>query len=147
MIGNNKNILLVEDNKNDELLALRALSKSSVISNVSIARDGVEAVDFIFGDLDKNSCKALPELILLDLNLPKLNGLEVLKRLKSHELTAQIPVVIMSSSTEDSDINTSYKLGANSYLRKPVDFNDFSALISNLAVYWLELNKLPVIKH
>lgn len=147
MIGNNKNILLVEDNKNDELLALRALSKSSVISNVSIARDGVEAVDFIFGDLNKDSCKTLPELILLDLNLPKLNGLEVLKRLKSHELTAQIPVVIMSSSTEDSDINTSYKLGANSYLRKPVDFNDFSALISNLAVYWLELNKLPVIKH
>jgi len=147
MINADRTILLVEDNKNDELLALRALKKSEISSKISIARDGVEAVDFIFTDLDTDNDKALPVLILLDLNLPKLNGLEVLKRLKSNDLTAQIPVVIMTSSNEDTDINTSYKLGANSYLRKPVDFNEFSLLINNLANYWLVLNRSPKYTH
>ncbi|MDH3326405.1 MAG: response regulator [Gammaproteobacteria bacterium] len=144
MIGNNKTILLVEDNKNDELLAIRALKKNNVTSNIFIARDGVEAINYIFnGTADNKLPLNLPELILLDLNLPKLNGLEVLKRLKNNEATAQIPIVMMTSSTEESDIKSSYALGANSYIRKPVDFGDFSSLISNLATYWLVLNRSP----
>ncbi|MDH5257326.1 MAG: response regulator [Gammaproteobacteria bacterium] len=137
MISYNKTILLVEDNKNDELLAIRALKKTNVNSHISIARDGVEAINFIFN----SDTEKLPELILLDLNLPKLNGLEVLKKIKSNSATARIPVVIMSSSVEKNDINSSYALGANSYLRKPVDFGDFTSMVDSLASYWLTLNQ------
>ena len=144
-MNDNKLVLLVEDNKNDELLAIRALNKCAVKNDVSIVRDGVRALEYLLGD--SNSANKLPELILLDLNIPKLNGLEVLKKLKDHESTCRIPVVIMTSSVEASDIKTSYKLGANSYLRKPVDFNEFSFLINNLATYWLVLNQTPNLAH
>lgn len=138
-----KLILLVEDNKNDELLAIRAFRKATIQSNIDIARDGAEAIEYLFAE----ECdeKPTPELILLDLNLPKINGLEVLKRLKSDCNTSHIPVIIMTSSDEGSDIQNSYLLGANSYIRKPVDFQDFVTLISKLAVYWLSLNQSPSI--
>ena len=142
-MSKNKTILLVEDNRNDELLAMRALKKNPSISEVTVVRDGAEAINYIFNEKKDNYNKKLPELILLDLNLPKLNGLEVLRKIKEDKITCQIPVVIMTSSGEESDINSSYKLGANSYLRKPVDFSEFSTLISNLTAYWLTLNRSP----
>ncbi len=146
-MSNNKVVLLVEDNKNDELLAIRALKKCSVENEVSVVRDGVDAIEYLFGKQADGSRNKMPELILLDLNIPKLNGLEVLKKIKSDEITSQVPVVIMTSSTEASDINNSYELGANSYLRKPVDYNEFTYLIDHLATYWLVLNQTPQMLH
>jgi len=142
----NKLILLVEDNKNDELLALRAFKKAAIKSDIDVARDGAEAMNYLFSDNEET--KTIPELILLDLNLPKVNGLEVLKRLKSDQNTSHIPVIVMTSSDEGSDVQNSYLFGANSYIRKPVDFQDFLSLISRLTVYWLSLNQSPnVLKH
>ncbi len=140
-MSDRKVILLVEDNNNDELLAIRALKKCAVPTEISVARDGVDALEYLFGEDESGTRNKIPELILLDLNIPKLNGLEVLKKLKSDETTSHVPVVIMTSSTESSDINTSYALGANSYLRKPVDFKEFSFLIDQLTTYWLVLNQ------
>lgn len=140
-----KLILLVEDNPDDEALTLRALKKNNIRNQVIVARDGVEALDFLFGtgtyadrDID-----IVPQVILLDLKLPKVDGLEVLRRIRADERTKLLPVVILTSSNEEQDLITSYNLGANSYIRKPVDFNQFSEAILNLGLYWLVLNETP----
>jgi two-component system response regulator len=133
-----KLILLVEDNIDDEELTLRALKKSAVPNQVMVARDGAEAVSFLF---DKD---VQPEVVLLDLNLPKLDGLEVLRRIRSHESTKHLPVVVLTSSKEDKDIARSYQLGANSYVRKPVDFKQFIDTVNTLSLYWLSMNHGPL---
>jgi CheY-like chemotaxis protein len=130
-------ILLVEDNPDDEALTLRAFKKNRIANEVVIARDGQEALDYLFGD------DPLPELILLDLKLPKVNGLEVLKRLRENETTKLVPVVVLTSSVEDRDLIDSYSLGANSYVQKPVDFAQFTEAIRQLGLYWLVLNQGP----
>ncbi len=137
-------ILLVEDNPDDELLMLRALAKNGMAGEVVVARDGVEALDYLFspgraGQADD----AMPRLILLDLKLPRLNGLEVLERLRSDERTRLLPVVILTSSNERQDVLDGYDLGANSYVRKPVDFEKFIGTIEQLKRYWLNLNEAP----
>ena len=137
-----KYILLVEDNLDDELLTIRALKKNNLLNNVEVVRDGAEALDYIFRENKyKNLKKGLPEVILLDLKLPKLSGLEVLKHIRADERTRYLPVVILTSSDEDRDMIESYKLGANSYVHKPVDFNQFTEAVSNLGLYWLLINK------
>lgn len=140
-----KSILLVEDNADDELLTIRALKKNKIANNIIVARDGEEALDYLFGSSDNQTKeeRPLPTLIILDLNLPKIDGLEVLKRLKANERTKLIPVVVLTSSDEQKDLLTSYGLGANSYIRKPVDFNKFIEVASNIGLYWLVLNELP----
>jgi CheY-like chemotaxis protein len=140
-----KTILLVEDNPDDELLTLRALRKSNVLSEVAVARDGVEALDCLFGTGAHAGCDShiVPQLILLDLKLPKLDGLEVLRQLRANERTRWLPVVILTSSDEEQDIVDSYELGANSYIRKPVDFGQFSEAVRQLGLYWLLLNQGP----
>jgi CheY-like chemotaxis protein len=140
-----KTILLVEDNPDDELLAIRALKKNNIMNEVVVARDGAEALDYLFGTgtYDGRDTSIMPQVILLDLKLPKINGLEVLKRLRSDERTKLLPVVILTSSREDRDLNASYRLGANSYIRKPVDFTQFSEAIRQLGLYWLVLNEAP----
>ncbi len=140
-----KNILLVEDNPDDELLTLMAFKDNNIKNEVIIARDGEEALDYLFGTgkyKDRNS-KLLPQIILLDLKLPKVDGLEVLKQIRSNALTELLPVIILTSSKEDMDIINSYQLGANSYIRKPVDFEQFSEAIKQLGLYWLVLNEVP----
>ena len=140
-------ILLVEDNIRDEELALAALEDSRVANDVVVVRDGVEALDFLFGTgtFEGRNTKEQPQMILLDLKLPKLNGLEVLERLRADERTELLPVVILTSSDEESDLIRSYKLRVNSYIRKPVDFAQFSEAIRQLGLYWLVLNEpLPV---
>ncbi len=138
-------ILLVEDNPDDELLALRALRKNGIVGDVVVAHDGVEALDYLFATGDhagRNAC-VLPRLILLDLNLPRLDGLEVLRRLRSDERTRLLPVVILSSSGEQKDVRDGYGLGANSYVRKPVNFEQFVRAVEQLKSYWLVLNEVP----
>lgn len=140
-----KIILLVEDNADDEKLTLRALKKNNISNEVVVAHDGVEALDYLFGTgayAGRNS-NALPQVILLDLKLPKLDGLEVLRRLRTHERTKLLPVVILTSSNEETDRINGYGLGANSYVRKPVDFNQFSEAARQLGLYWLVLNEPP----
>lgn len=139
---NNRFVLLVEDNQNDELLTRRAFKKNNMADRLIVARDGVEALDFLLGtgshagrNLDR-----MPALILLDLNLPRMGGLEVLRRVRCHERTKLIPVVILTSSDEEKDIRGSYQLGMNSYIRKPVDYNEFVETVRQLGLYWLELN-------
>lgn len=138
-------IFLVEDNADDEALTLRALRKNNISNQVVVARDGVEALDFLFakGKYADRDITVQPQVMLLDLNLPKIDGLNVLKKLRSDERTKLIPVVILTSSKEDQDIIEGYSLGANSYVRKPVDFNDFSEAIRQLGLYWLILNEVP----
>ncbi len=131
-------ILLVEDNPDDEELTLRALRKQNIANEIVIARDGVEALDYLFG-VDN----PLPNLVLLDLNLPKVGGLEVLQRLRNEPRTRFLPVVVLTSSDEDRDLIDGYRLGANSYVRKPVDFNQFLDAVRNLGLYWLVLNQSP----
>ena len=140
-----KLILLVEDSPDDELLTLRALKKNNILNEVVVARDGVEALDFIFGTgaYAGRDPSELPQLVLLDLKLPKIDGLEVLRRVREDDRTCMLPVVILTSSKEENDLAKSYKLGANSYIRKPVDFNQFSDAIKNLGLYWLVLNEVP----
>ena len=138
-------ILLVEDNPDDELLTLRALKKNNVRNKVFVVRDGVEALDFLFctntyADRDPHDT---PQLILLDLKLPKLDGLEVLRRLRADERTRLLPVVILTSSNEEQDLLEGYRSGANSYIRKPVDFTQFAETIRELGLYWLVLNAPP----
>ncbi len=141
-----KIILLVEDNPDDELLALRALEKNNIPNQaVVVARDGAEAIDYLFGagayaDRDMSM---MPEVILLDLKLPKVDGLEVLRRIRAGEQTRLLPVVILTSSDEERDLVESYKLGANSYIRKPVNFTRFAEAIRQLKLYWLALNEAP----
>jgi two-component system response regulator len=138
----NKKILLVEDNPDDEALTLRALRKNNIANDVVVARDGVEALDYLFGEgahQDRNLADQ-PQVILLDLKLPKVDGLEVLKRIRQDDRTRRLPVVILTTSSEESDIVSSYDLGANSYIRKPVDFDQFMEAVRQLGLYWLVLN-------
>jgi two-component system, response regulator len=140
---NDSVILLVEDNPKDEALTLRALEKSNIVNKVMIARDGVEALDYLFAPGVDGGCNPLPELILLDLKLPKIDGLEVLKRIRDNERTRLLPIVILTTSVEDRDRMEGYRLGANSYVRKPVDFAEFARAIIQLGLYWLVLNERP----
>lgn len=137
-------ILLVEDNPHDVELTLRALKKHNLANKVHIARDGEEALKFVFGHLEKGAGGESPRLILLDLKLPKVDGLEVLRALKADERTKTIPVVVLTSSQEDRDMVESYALGVNSYITKPVEFDRFIECVAELGFYWLMLNKLPV---
>jgi CheY-like chemotaxis protein len=134
----NKVILLVEENPRDEALTLRALRKSNIVNDVAVARDGAEALDYLLG---AGGTDALPQLVLLDLKLPKVDGLEVLQRLRAHERTRRLPVVVFTSSNEEEDLIKSYDLGANSYVRKPVDFDQFLEATRRLGMYWLVLNE------
>jgi len=140
-----KMILLVEDNPDDEALTIRALKMNRLLNDVVVARDGVEALDFLFarGTWAGRDVTRMPELILLDLNLPKLSGLEVLRRIRNDELTSMLPVVVLTTSDEDRDRVESYQLGANSYIQKPVNFEQFSKAVQQLGVYWLVLNLGP----
>ena len=143
-----KIILLVEDNADDEKLTLRALKKNNIRNEVVVARDGAEALDFLFGagTYAGRDLSDMPQVILLDLKLPKLDGLEVLRRLRANDRTKLLPVVILTSSNEEQDRIKGYGLGANSYVRKPVDFNDFSEAARQLGLYWLILNEAPPVR-
>lgn len=136
-------ILLVEDNPKDEALTLRALRKANIGNRVVVAHDGVEAVEYLLGTADDGSRNELPQLILLDLKLPKIDGHEVLRRIRSDERTRLLPVVILTTSVEDKDRLQGYRLGANSYVRKPVDFIEFAQAVVQLGLYWLVLNEEP----
>lgn len=140
-----KIILLVEDNPDDEALTLRALKKNNIGNQLVVVRDGAEALDFLFctGAYSERQMTDLPQVILLDLNLPKIDGLEVLRRIRENEITQLLPVVILTSSKEEQDIINGYKQGANSYVRKPVDFNQFVEAVRQLGLYWLVLNETP----
>jgi len=140
----NKKILLVEDNPNDVELTKRALKKSNILNELIVAEDGVEALNYFFGEDNNNSGCAiedLPVVVLLDLKLPKVDGLEVLRRMRANEKTKMTPVIILTSSNEQKDVVSSYGFGANSFVRKPVKFNDFAEAIKVLGLYWLVLNE------
>ena len=142
---NNKIILLVEDNPDDEALTLRALKKNNILNKVVVAHDGAEALDYLFGtgkDAGRNLIETL-SVILLDLKLPKIDGLEVLRRIRANELTKLLPVVILTSSKEEQDLVTGYRLGTNSYVHKMVDFTQFMESIRQLGLYWLVINEPP----
>ncbi len=145
MIPYEVEILLVEDNQNDVELTLRALKKRNLANKVHVVKDGAEALEFIFGTgtYAERNVNHIPKVILLDLKLPKVDGLEVLRRVKSDERTKVIPVVILTSSKEESDLVESYKLGANSYITKPVDFDKFAQIVSEMGLYWLLVNQPP----
>jgi two-component system response regulator len=132
-----KTILLVEDNADDEQLTLRAMRQSDIPNIIRVARDGAEALDKLFGPGQDR----LPDLVLLDLKLPKVNGLEVLEKIRANERTKTLPVVVLTSSDEERDIVESYELGANSYIRKPVDFDQFIDAVRQLGLYWLSMNR------
>ncbi len=141
----NKIILLVEDNPDDEAPTLRALKKNNIGNRVIVARDGAEALDYLFGTGTHSGRDTtfMPQLVLLDLKIPKVDGLEVLRRLRGNELTKLLPVVILTSSNEGQDLLKAYSSGANSYVRKPVDFNQFIEAVRQLGLYWLILNEQP----
>ena len=148
MENNALEILLVEDNPNDMELALHALRRRHLANRIEIARDGAEALEFIFGGQDANANHVSsqgPRVILLDLKLPKVDGLEVLRRLKADPRTKSIPVVVLTSSREERDVVESYRLGVNSYIVKPVDFEQFSEAVRQLGLYWLLLNQPPAL--
>jgi two-component system response regulator len=138
-------VLLVEDNLDDEALAVRALRKNNISEAVVVARDGVEALDYLFatGAYAGRDIAVQPGVILLDLKLPRLDGLEVLRRLRADERTRRVPVVVLTSSKEQQDVMQSYGLGANSYIRKPVDFKQFIEAMGQVGSYWLVLNEAP----
>ena len=140
-----KVILLVEDNEDDVFLTLRALKKNNIINEVVVCRDGVEALEYLFGvgKYEGRDVCDMPQVVLLDLKLPKLDGLEVLKRIREDERTRLQPVVILTSSTEQRDLLEGYSQGCNSYIRKPVDFQQFSEAVRQLGLYWIVLNQLP----
>jgi two-component system response regulator len=142
-MADDKYILLVEDNPDDEALTLRALNKNNIANRVVVARDGAEALDFLFGraaHAGRDPANA-PTVVLLDLKLPKVDGLEVLKALRADERTRMLPVVVLTSSKEERDVVASYRLGANSFIRKPVDFDQFIQAVGELGLYWLVLNE------
>jgi two-component system response regulator len=140
---NQGKILLVEDNRDDVELTLRALKSNNITNEVVIASDGVQALEHLFGAESQPAPRELPSIVLLDLNLPKVNGLEVLKKIRSDDRTALLPVVILTSSTEERDMVEGYKLGANSHVQKPVDFLEFTQAARQLGLYWLLLNRAP----
>ncbi len=141
----NKMILLVEDNPDDEALTLRAFEKNNITNEIVVVRDGVEALDWLFaeGAHAGRDRSVLPEVVLLDLKLPKVDGLEVLRRIRADEHTRLLPVIILTTSEEESDRLAGYSLGANSYIRKPVDFSQFIEAVRQLGLYWLVLNESP----
>lgn len=140
-----KTILLVEDNPDDEALTLRALKQNNIRNKVSVVRDGAQALDFLFkrGEFDKDESAGLPAVVLLDLKLPKISGLEVLEQIRKSPETRLLPVVVLTSSREEEDMVRSYELGANSYVRKPVDFNEFAKAVNHMGLYWLLINETP----
>jgi two-component system response regulator len=145
MSDSNKAILLVEDNPDDVVLTLRAFKRSHVMNPIAVARDGIEALDFLFarGAYTDRATAPLPTLIILDLKLPKLDGLGVLKAVRADERTRLLPVVILTSSKEEQDVISGYSLGANSYVRKPVDFAEFVEAVKVLGMYWMMMNQGP----
>jgi len=140
-----KTLLLVEDNPDDEALTLRALKKHNLANDIIVARDGQEALDYLFaqGAYSSRDINQLPQVVLLDLKLPKIDGLEVLEQIRANPVTRNVPVVILTSSNEEQDILRSYDLGANSYVRKPVDFEQFIEAARQLGLFWLVLNEVP----
>ena len=139
-----RTILLIEDEADDEALTVRALSKGHVANNVAVARDGAEALEFLLGGPSGSPpATHQPQVVLLDLNLPKVDGLEVLRRLRADERTKFLPIVVLTSSDEERDLVESYRLGANSYVRKPVNFNEFAEAVQHLGLYWLLVNQPP----
>jgi two-component system, response regulator len=141
----NKEILLVEDNPDEEVLTLQALTKSELPNRIVVVRDGSEALDWLFGSgqYTARHSPLLPQIVLLDLKLPKVDGLEVLRQIRANPQTHLLPVIIFSSSEEEKDLINSYSQGANSYIRKPVDFDQFVSTIQQLSFYWLALNEAP----
>jgi CheY-like chemotaxis protein len=141
----NAPILLVEDNADDELLTLRAFKKNHIMNDVIVARDGVEALDYLFGTgrYSGSDNKTLPQVVLLDLNLPRISGLDVLRRIRGNERTKSLAVVVLTSSKEEEDVVRSYELGANGYVRKPIDFDAFNDAVRTLGLFWLLLNETP----
>lgn len=135
-------ILLVEDNSDDEALTIRALRKANIANDIRVARDGAEALDMLFG-----SDKFFPSIVLLDLKLPKVGGIEVLQRIRNEESTRRLNVVVLTSSDEGSDIERTYDLHVNSYVRKPVNFEDFATAVAQVGMYWLLLNEPPPERH
>lgn len=140
-----KTILLIEDNHDDELLTLRALKKNRILNTVVVARDGAEALDYLFGsgDYADRDTRDQPQLILLDLKLPKIDGIEILKRIRDDSRTRILPVVVLTTSQEEADLISSYEAGANSYIRKPVEMEKFVEAIRQLGLYWLMINLTP----
>ena len=139
-----KPILLVEDNPDDEELVLRSLRKANLANEVLVARDGAEALDVLYGEQSRPET-LLPALVLLDLKLPKVGGIDVLRRIRAEESTRLLPVVILTSSSEDEDIMRSYESGANSYVRKPVNFGEFADAVQRLGLYWMLVNSVPAV--
>jgi DNA-binding response OmpR family regulator len=137
-MGEGKLILLVEDDPDHELLTIRALKKSNIANDIRVARDGEEAINMLLGEDGLR-----PQVVLLDLKLPKVDGLEVLRRIRENEATRMLPIVVLTSSDEERDVVRSYQLGVNSYIRKPVNFNDFAEATRQLGLYWLVLNECP----
>jgi two-component system response regulator len=140
-----KSILLVEDNRDDEELTVLALRENSLLNEIHVARDGAEALDFLLaqGPYEDRDPRELPQVVLLDLKLPKLSGLEVLQRMRAHPRLKLVPVIVLTTSLEEQDIIRSYDLGANSYIRKPVDYSNFLEAVRQLSLYWLVLNEAP----
>jgi CheY-like chemotaxis protein len=141
----NKIILLIEDNPDDEALAMRALKRNHIVNEIVIAHDGVEALDYVFGtgSYQGRDVSVQPTVILLDLKLPRLDGIDVLRRLRADDRTKLVPVVVMTTSSEEQDRIDSYRLGCNSFIRKPVDFVEFSEAVRQLGMYWLLINEPP----
>ncbi len=142
-MASDRPILLIEDNPDDEALTLRAFNKNGIGNAVIVARDGVEALDYLFGNGSHagRDMSIMPAVVLLDLKLPRIDGLEVLRRIRANERTSMLPVVILTTSKEQQDIFDGYSLGANSYIRKPVDFEKFIQAVSQIGLYWLVLNE------
>jgi len=142
-IKSNRSILLIEDNPDDVELTILALKNHNILNKIDVARDGEEALDYLFrrGNFIERDPDDMPAVVLLDLKLPKVSGLEVLEQIRENKFTKYLPVVILTSSNEDQDIVSSYKLRANSYIRKPVDFHQFSKVVKDLGLYWLILNE------
>jgi two-component system response regulator len=140
-----RTILLVEDNPDDVALTIRALKKNKILNDIIVAKDGAEALDYLFckGEYKDRNPEELPQLILLDLKMPKVDGLEVLRQVRANKRTKLLPVAVLTTSSEDKDRIDSYRLGANSFIRKPVDFEQFTEAVRNLGLYWLVLNVAP----